>query len=93
MVFTIWWFDILLHILGGLWSVLFVAWLYRVAGFRLRLWHCITIALCVGGAWELFEYALGIGGSNFMSYRLDVAKDLVDDLIGGIIAYTILSRV
>jgi hypothetical protein len=92
MVFTVWWFDIPLHVLGGLWAVLFVAWMYRFVDFRLRLWHCIAIAACVGGAWELFEYALGIGGSNFMSYRMDVIKDLVDDIAGGVIAYWITSR-
>lgn len=83
---TIFWYDIPMHILGGLWAALAGGWLLSFLGSRANLWQCIAIAFVVGVAWEIFEYALGIGGSVFMSYPIDTAKDLFDDCIGGAIA-------
>ena len=83
---TISWWDIPLHILGGLWVGLFGAWALLILNIRVSVMQCIMAALLIGGAWELFEYAAGLGGSVFMSYRLDTAKDLFDDMVGGAIA-------
>ncbi len=90
---TIWWWDILLHFLGGLWVGLAGAWVFSRIGIRLGLLQCIAIALAVGLAWELFEYIFGLIGSRFMSYEMDTIKDLCDDMLGGALAYVLLKRV
>lgn len=86
LVFTVFWFDILLHVLGGLWIGLAAAWFFSLLGLRLSAWHVLMLALAGGGMWEAFEYVYDIGGSNFMSYQMDTIKDLVDDGLGGAIA-------
>lgn len=85
LVFTVYWFDILLHALGGLWSALAVAWFFSLLGARLSFPKIIFFAFIVGLSWEAFEYVFDIGGSNFMSYEADTAKDVLVDLFGGAI--------
>lgn len=90
---SIWWWDVLMHILGGLWVGLFFAYVATYMPYRIGLAHCIAAALVVGAGWEVFEYLTHIGGSVFMSYPLDVVKDLVDDALGGALAGFIVRRV
>ncbi len=89
---TIWWWDILLHVLGGVWAGLFGAWAAGFFGIRITLARCALYALAIGAGWELFEYAAGLGGSIFMSYTADVIKDLFDDTLGGALAYYFVRR-
>jgi len=84
---TIWWWDIPAHVLGGVWVALGYAYLMRLWNKPVTFPACVGVALAVGVGWEIFEYILGIGGSVFMSYAADTTKDLVDDCIGGAIAY------
>ena len=88
----LWWWDILLHFLGGLWFALLGAFLLSRIGVRVRLLHCLGLALAIGLAWEVFEYIFDLGGSVFMSYRLDTIKDIVDDVLGGGFAYFLIER-
>lgn len=90
---TLWWFDIPLHILGGAWAGLCTAWLAAHLGYRPTLAICLGGAFLIGGSWEIFEYIFHIGGSAFMSYPLDTAKDMADDVIGGAIAYALARAV
>jgi hypothetical protein len=80
------WWDIPLHMLGGVWIALFGAWIASLFNKRISVFQCVLLALSIGVGWEVFEYAVGLGGSVFMSYRLDTAKDLFDDAVGGTIA-------
>ncbi|HTR18658.1 MAG TPA: hypothetical protein VMH91_01595 [Candidatus Paceibacterota bacterium] len=89
-LFTIWWWDIPLHILGGLWVALAGTWFFGLFGIRVRPMQAIALAFSVGVAWELFEYLFGIGGSLFMSYPVDTAKDLFDDVLGGAVGALLL---
>lgn len=84
-VFTIFWFDILLHVLGGFWSALAVAWFFSLFGVRLSFFLLFLLVLLIGISWEAFEYVFEIGGSNFMSYEVDTVKDTINDLIGGVV--------
>ena len=86
---SIWWYDIPMHMLGGATAALFFAWIAVWRGRRLSLWQYVLAAFAIGIAWEVFEYVLGIGGSPFMSYPVDTAKDLFDDCIGGAISYAL----
>ncbi len=89
---TIWWWDILLHVLGGVWAGLFGAWVAGFFGIRATFIQCILFALVIGVGWEIFEYINGLGDSVFMSYTADTIKDLFDDTLGGAFAYYLVQR-
>ena len=86
---TIWWWDIPMHILGGAWVACASAY-FTFGRVRMTLLLCILAAFSVGVLWELFEYIVHIGGSVFMSYAADTAKDVLDDCIGGAVAYMLM---
>jgi len=89
---TVYWWDIPLHILGGLWVGLATAWAFTVFRKRPTFIVCLCGAVAVGVAWEIFEYVTGTGGSIFMSYPMDTAKDILDDCIGGATAGLLVVR-
>lgn len=86
-----WWYDIPAHILGGMWAGFFCMWAALHFRRHLSLTYVIVGVFLIGVMWEVFEVMLGIGGSPFMSYPLDTAKDLLDDVVGAFIAGTIAS--
>lgn len=75
-----WFYDIIVHILGGVGIALSTLYILENPKYII-----ISVIIC-GILWEIFEAYYGISGSPFgtSSYFLDTAKDLVDDLIGGI---------
>ncbi len=84
---TIPWWDVPLHVLGGFWLGLYIMWVARITGWRVSFIQCIAFVLFVGVSWEIFEWIVHIGGSVFMSYRVDTIKDLIDDSMGGILGF------
>jgi hypothetical protein len=87
---TVWWFDTMMHFLGGLTLGVLVVWLLKI---EKRSWGSfIGIFICVmvlGVVWEIFEYVSGI---TFLreGYMLDTIHDLVMDAAGLIAAYVII---
>lgn len=90
---TIWWFDNLMHFLGGLIGGLFIIWFLYDSGHAFRhkptlfeagLYSVLGI-LVIGGAWEVFEYQAGITGFE-PNYSLDTVSDLVFDSLGAWVA-------
>jgi len=89
------WFDIVVHILGGLWVASVFLWLssylgeinsmkeYKVKSFLIAL----VSGLLVGVVWELSENLGGITFINLDGYGLDTAFDLVNGALGAILAY------
>jgi len=89
------WFDIVIHILAGLWAALVFLWLatylgqidsmkeYRVKSFLIAL---VSAAL-IGVIWELSENLGQFTFTNAAGYSLNTAKDLLNDIIGGVLAY------
>lgn len=92
-----WWFDIPLHLLGGLCVGFFSIWAfvsyaedrYEINYTRLLL-SALAGAFMVGVAWELFEYVQGIDFNSIGSYPLDTLKDMFMDLCGGYFSYLYL---
>jgi hypothetical protein len=77
------WFDILMHLLGGLAIGTFVAGLlYK---FRPGLFLLGVVVLVVG--WEVFEYMFGIPHED--NYVFDTALDLLMDTFGALVVYGI----
>lgn len=83
----LWWFDWLVHIVGGivvgLIAGLFV--LFPKARIKTIFLTVVGTALCVSLLWELFEYNFGL---TFVSnnYLFDTVSDIVAGFIGGEIA-------
>ena len=96
---TIWWFDMLMHFLGGLWVSLFALWMYffvftnkisSLSTFLKKHVGVVSFALLsvliIGFSWELFEVGVdnAIEFSNVRSL-LDSASDLAWDAAGGML--------
>jgi uncharacterized membrane protein YjdF len=86
LYYTIWWWDIPAHFLGGLWAGFFAAWMLHKYKGTFLIVQCAAIALSIGVCWEIFEFTFGIGGSAFMPYWVDTVKDLCMDTLGGALA-------
>lgn len=97
---TLWWFDYLMHFLGGLSLGLFSIWVAHVSGIFGRsvpnltrlFFTCFLPVLFIGVAWEVFEYAYGLTQATEDTYALDVAHDLIADMVGALLAMWVGSR-
>jgi hypothetical protein len=100
LYFAIWWFDLAMHFLGGLWCGLFVV--YCFAEHQKRLGKSLKVsdvflagivgAIVIGSAWEVYEYVFGLTYTSKSSYRLDTILDMCMDVLGGLVAAFSLKR-
>jgi len=84
---SIWYFDMPMHFLGGLWLGLTFIWILKVKEISLSSIIKISVfVFFVGILWELFEIIINetITGDSFDT--LDTISDLSFDLTGGFIA-------
>lgn len=83
----LWWFDWLVHIVGGIvvGLVAGVFVLFPKARVKTIFLTVVGAALCVSLFWELFEYNFGL---TFVSsnYAFDTITDVIAGFIGGEIA-------
>lgn len=96
LYWTYWWYDIVMHFLGGVLIASGTAWLLtrfgrsqKLSRYSFLMWT-IAAVLLVGAGWELFEYTNGffIGEANVVR---DTIGDLVMDTTGGIVGWSILA--
>lgn len=91
-----WWYDIIMHFLGGLWIGLMVLWIYYLSGYFKKIKKdksfifllSFLSVLIVGISWEIFEYLFEIVFSN--NYISDTSLDLIMDILGGLVASIVL---
>ncbi len=89
----IWWFDSVMHFLGGLSLGFFFLWVWLSSGvFEIRVpskreafLTSLIFVMVVGIGWEVFEYVHGLTQST-EAYPLDTFHDLVSDFIGATVA-------
>ncbi len=93
--YSIWWFDIFMHFIGGVWLGVVFVWLCAFRKLPLTLnfpfvLRLILSVLIVGVGWEVFEYYF----INYMAQNnfdvVDTVSDLVLDISGGLLASTYL---
>jgi VanZ family protein len=88
------WYDIPMHIVGGI-SLGFLAYqLSRSISSKRFSWKRILLGIiCIGLAWEVFESVYGIAGAEVgtFDYYVDSIKDLINDSVGAIIGIVIAS--
>lgn len=82
-----------MHFLGGALAGLIGAWLFAVRGLRPAFSAAFFGALVLGIGVESAEYLLGFTYSPWMSYPVDVIKDLILDLVGGSFVGYLLSKI
>ena len=96
LYWTLWWYDIVLHFLGGIFIGLLVLWVRLLSGYfsapsflwspgRLFLFTLFWTFI-IGVGWEVFEWLAGNTWS-IEGYWLDTTLDVVLDLIGGIAGF------
>lgn len=83
LFWKLWWFDILLHFLGGLWAALASAWFFALLSRRLNLFSIILCVLLIALGWEAFEYILGFPREE--AYLFDVFLDITMGVLGGLV--------
>ncbi len=101
LYWTLDWFDILMHFLGGFWIAFATVWtiifsdyfrFFQNKNFRFFILASFLSAFVIGIFWEIFEYTYDI---TFWAdgYVFDTVKDLVMDSLGGIVASLFLYKV
>lgn len=90
LYWSLWWFDIVMHFLGGAWVAAFTLWhmLRLVAGRgqgRMKIGGIVVLTtLCVGVLWEVYEYVFGVSLIGKEAYVVDTTLDIVMDTVGAI---------
>ncbi len=89
------WFDLLVHIMSGLWIALTILWLssylgqinslkeYKVKSFLIAF----LSAILFGVVWEMIENMSQITFVSVDGYYLDTAGDIISDGLGGVLAF------
>jgi len=94
------WFDVLVHIVGGLWVALVFLWLASVMGqinslkeYRAKSFLIAFVAaVLIGVIWELLENYTQITFIKASGYSLNTALDIFNDGLGGLLAYLYFVR-
>ncbi len=88
------WFDIVVHIVSGLWVGLIFLWLASVCGqinsmreYKVKsLLVALISAVLIGVVWELLENITQITFVKASGYGFNTALDILNDGLGGILA-------
>ena len=98
LYWKLWWFDMVLHFLGGLWITLGGYYIFSLSGYFKKIspdkkWVFVLPLLALvfaGSAWEIFEYLLGI--IPIKGYVFDTCLDLAMDILGGGLACFFIAK-
>jgi hypothetical protein len=85
------WYDIMMHAIGGAWAALLALWLFKT--FRIPARHILLCAIAVGIGWEILEIWLGFMYVSEPGYAIDTAMDLCMDAIGAIAVIAINKKI
>jgi predicted membrane metal-binding protein len=93
LYYLIWWFDILMHSLGG---VLITLGLFAIGTFSHwrrspKFGEVLAILLIAVVTWELFEQSYGL--YNPVGYVIDTTQDMILGISFGLLAYGILKKI
>ena len=95
----LWWFDVLVHFLAGLWVGGFSLWIYFRSGYIKKPVQTIARAFIVVASaiavisivWEFYEIAIGIPiGENYVQ---DTTVDLIMGALGAFMGFVYYVRV
>lgn len=96
LYYELWWFDILMHFVGGFWAVLFFLWLFVFSGAFLLdverknpailFFLATSFIVIVAVFWEIFELKFGLTSLNDFDYIQDTVSDIFSAFAGGLLA-------
>lgn len=96
LYYELWWFDILMHFVGGFWTVLFFLWLLVFSGAFLLdverknpailFFLATSFIVIVAVFWEIFELKFGLTSLNDFDYIQDTVSDIFSAFAGGLLA-------
>ena len=102
LYWTIRWFDIVTHFLGGLWVGIAVVWVWHFSGYvrkmympdRSTVFVALLGGLLVGLTWELYEYIVWMMTDAGLppGYVGDTLLDLIMDITGAGVGFLILQQ-
>ena len=82
--FSIWYFDMPMHFLGGFWLGLALIWLFSVKELSFKIIFKIILGVfLIGIFWELFEVFVDKTIAQNSFNLLDTVSDMCFDLAGG----------
>jgi hypothetical protein len=100
LYWAVWWFDVLMHFLGGFWVGLAALWLiflsgytkYNVSDFSAKSIFLTTLSsvIIIGALWEFFELAVGVPVVG--NYASDTFTDLVIGMLGATCASVFFNK-
>ncbi len=91
--YSISWFDMLMHFLGGVWLGFFFLYVFfSKDSFFKRFLVIILCALLVGVLWEVFEFYLNTISTEFFNIS-DTLSDLCFDLAGSLFSFLYFYKV
>lgn len=88
------WFDEMMHFLGGLTMGFLFLWLWHVSGLfgrdtpskKAAMLGALIFSLFISVGWEFFEFAHKIASPIGGNYPLDTFNDLLFDFLGATVA-------
>lgn len=85
--FSIWYFDMPMHILGGFWLGLVFFWFFQIKDLSfINISKIILGLLLIGFLWEFFEISVDKIITEKSFSTLDSFSDICFDLVGGFFA-------
>lgn len=83
---SIWYFDIIMHFLGGMWIGLFFIYVFSRRSLDNLIFKVVLSVLLIGIFWEIFEFFVNnvIGQTPFNI--VDTLFDIIFDLFGGLLS-------
>lgn len=88
LFWTVIWFDMVMHFLGGLFVALFFFAVFSLLGTKMRyvekLVLGLTFTLLVGLVWEYYELIIGVTNLTDIEYWPNTGMDIVMDVAGGL---------
>lgn len=93
LYWAVWWFDIIMHILGGVWLLFIIKSLqqfgwYKVEWFALK--PIFILAMGVFFIWEVFGVV--ISGGFKSDWLLDTSLDTLSGIVGVLLGYWLVER-
>lgn len=89
LFWTVLWFDMIMHFLGGLFIALLFFSILSLLSSRLgyveRLVLGLMVVLLVGIAWEYYELVSGVTNLADRGYWSDTGMDIVMDTLGALV--------
>ena len=95
--YTTWWFDMVLHFLGGFWEGVLFIWFFSIKDLPFLkpsldpndpklIYKTIFFVLLIGLLWELFEFYTQNYIAQMPFSLFDTLSDIFFDLVGGFVA-------